>query len=259
MIIAQISDTHLSADHPQRALDLAASIAHINARQHRPDIVIHTGDVAHDGTAADYAVARQIFRKLQVPLYIIPGNRDRRAAMIDALADLCPAPLAGPAQVSPFMQYTVEAGPVRLVCLDTLSLNSNKGQLCADRLAEAKELIAQDRETPTAIFMHHPPFEVAASRDPFQFESRSVADQFLAALCAAPNIAGLFCGHVHRPSRQMIGLIPATTMTSIAHDLRVGHDPAKTDPRPRYDLHIFDACTGFTTRSIIAAHDMIES
>jgi len=240
----------LSADHPQRAQSFAACVANINALAEPPDMVIHTGDIVHNGTVEEYAAARQILGALQAPVYVIPGNRDRRDVMRETLSGLSPLELPGS-----FLQYAIDGFGVRILCLDTLSLESNKGRLCEARLEQARELLLRDRETPTAILMHHPPFEVASSRDPFQFETRGCADEFLEMLADAPNIVGLFCGHVHRPSTRMIGQIVATTLTSIALDLRVGHNPPKDDLRPRYDLHVFDPGGCVSTKSLIVERD----
>jgi len=58
MIIAQISDTHLMLDTPdadRRMHDFASTIADINALDPAPDVIVHTGDIAHNGRADEYA------------------------------------------------------------------------------------------------------------------------------------------------------------------------------------------------------------
>ena len=52
MQIAQLSDSHISLSHPQRMDDLKATIDGINAEN--PDLVIHTGDIAHEGLVEEY-------------------------------------------------------------------------------------------------------------------------------------------------------------------------------------------------------------
>jgi 3',5'-cyclic AMP phosphodiesterase CpdA len=82
MIIAQISDTHIDPDHPnsaQRLRDMERVVAAINALDPAPDVVIHTGDMAHNGTAEKYEAALDILRNLRVPLHAAAGNRDDRA------------------------------------------------------------------------------------------------------------------------------------------------------------------------------------
>ena len=246
MRILQISDTHLSLAQPLRAASLDACIDHINGLEQQPDLVIHTGDVVHDGTVDEYAVARKIMGKLKAPLYLIPGNRDHRERLIETSAALSPARLE-----TPYVQYTITADGLRLICLDTLVTGTNKGQLCAERMEHLRLMLDQDRETPCAVFMHHPPFEVPTSKFPFAFEPWDNAGQVMDLLKNAGNVTGIFAGHVHRPFSRMIGKMMASTMTAIALDLRVGDDPPGTDMRPRCMIHEFEGCNGFSSQSIM--------
>ena len=71
MVIAQISDTHIlarSADETigkHRADNLRRCVADINRRQ--PDVVVHTGDIVHQGRLDEYAHVREILGPLQAP------------------------------------------------------------------------------------------------------------------------------------------------------------------------------------------------
>ena len=52
MIIAQISDTHFALDTPdadQRIRDFDHTIADINALDPAPDVIVHSGDIVHNG------------------------------------------------------------------------------------------------------------------------------------------------------------------------------------------------------------------
>jgi 3',5'-cyclic AMP phosphodiesterase CpdA len=65
MIIAQISDTHLMLDTPdadRRMHDFASTIADINALDPAPDVIVHTGDIAHNGRAANMRERRRYSR-----------------------------------------------------------------------------------------------------------------------------------------------------------------------------------------------------
>jgi 3',5'-cyclic AMP phosphodiesterase CpdA len=60
MIIAQISDTHIAVDAPdaaQRMRDLELMIADINGLDPIPDVIVHTGDIVHNGDPQEYALA----------------------------------------------------------------------------------------------------------------------------------------------------------------------------------------------------------
>src|ERR1043165_1041340 len=82
MIIAQISDTHIALNSPdaeRRVLDFEQTIADINALDPAPDVIIHTGDVVHNGQSDEYAEAIRILAKARAPVFVIPGNKDDRA------------------------------------------------------------------------------------------------------------------------------------------------------------------------------------
>jgi len=81
MIIAQISDTHLTLDTPdaaQRIRDFALTIADINALDPAPDVIVHTGDIVHNGRQDEYAQALATLVKARAPVYVLGGNRDNR-------------------------------------------------------------------------------------------------------------------------------------------------------------------------------------
>ena len=82
MIIAQISDTHIALDTPdadQRLSDFARTIADINALDPLPDVIVHTGDVVHNGRQDEYAQAVAMLAKARAPVYVLAGNKDDRA------------------------------------------------------------------------------------------------------------------------------------------------------------------------------------
>src|SRR5437868_2332681 len=71
--IVQISDTHLGDHHAPHAADnLKQAVKMINERH--PDAVILSGDVGENPQAWDEA--QSILKKLNAPLYYVPGNHD---------------------------------------------------------------------------------------------------------------------------------------------------------------------------------------
>jgi 3',5'-cyclic AMP phosphodiesterase CpdA len=88
----------------------------------RPDAVLHTGDIAHDATHQDYAMARAALSQLACPLYATIGNRDRRAPFQNAFAS--DGYLEGDIG---FVQFAVNLGSLRIVAVDTLDDQSYLG------------------------------------------------------------------------------------------------------------------------------------
>jgi Icc protein len=217
MRIVQISDSHISRNHPARATELKACVQHINALDPQPDVVVHTGDISHDGFAEEYAVARQILDDLAAPYLVLAGNRDKRQELIRAFSDGDHIRLD-----MEFVQYSVERFEVRLIIVDTVSGTSNKGRLCQTRLAHIERMLLQDTSRPAVLFLHHPPFEVSVAPDPFQYETWEEVKALEGLIAQHSQIRGVFCGHVHQNIESAIGAVRATTVTCIATDLRKG-------------------------------------
>lgn len=249
MIIAQVSDTHIAfdaEDAEQRLRDFEAAIDDINALDPAPDVIVHTGDIVHNGRADEYAQAAAILARARAPVYVMAGNKDDREnlrATFSAGGYLPPAP--------GFIDYAVETFPVRLIMLDTLNPGSNKGDFCSERLARLARLIDAETTRPIAVFTHHPPFEVTVGPDRLHFETMDIMQGLAEALQHSGRVAAVFAGHVHRSTTGLAGTIPAAVMPSIATSLRKGEYPGETKRLPVYHLHRFDSDWGFSTEARI--------
>lgn len=250
MILVQISDTHIDPEDKNaqaRIRDLERCVQDINGLDTPPDAVIHTGDLAHNGTPAKYAEASRILSDLRYPLHIAAGNRDDRIALSSAFPHSCKF-----LSDSPYMQYSVETYPLRLVVIDTLSGTSNQGSFCQDRAHDLRNMLAENPSKPTAIFMHHPPFEIRESKYPWQFDSREEIEILEQALEGYQQVIRVFCGHSHRAAEGKIAGVPASCVPSVAVDLRLGDFPGVAKNAPVYQIHRFDPRSGFTTEIRVA-------
>jgi 3',5'-cyclic AMP phosphodiesterase CpdA len=249
MIVAQISDTHITLDTPdadQRARDLALAIADINALDPGPDAIVHTGDIAHNGLEGEYARVVAILAEARAPVYVVAGNRDDREnlrAAFSARGYLPPA--------SDFLDYAIDDYPVRLIALDTLS-SSNKGDFCPERVRRLNDLIDAEATKPIAVFTHHPPFEVMVGPERLHFETPEKMSRLAGALQHSGRVVGVFSGHVHRPAMGHVGSIPASVVPCTATTRRYGDYPPHMRSRPIYQLHRFDPAGVFSTETRIA-------
>lgn len=250
MIIAQISDTHIDLDDAEsvsRISDLERCVDDINGLEICPDVVLHTGDLAHNGTLEKYAKAAEIFERLPCPLFIAAGNRDDRKALNAIFPDSC-----GLLGETSYIQYSVDTFPVRLIAIDTLSAETNMGDFCEVRAGDLSRMLAEDRGKPTVIFMHHPPFEVRQSKYKWQFDSKESIEILEQALEGHDQVARAFCGHSHREAEGITAGVPVSSAPSIAVNLRLGEFPAAAATAPVYQIHRFDAHARFTTETRVA-------
>lgn len=234
MLIAHISDCHIALPPPEgsdRSGELCRSVEYVNALDPQPDLVVHTGDVAHDAKPAEYAEALRILDNLQAPLYVIPGNRDERGALRAAFAHRLPETLH-----SEFVQYAIMRERECVIMLDSVSTQSNKGRLCEARLTHLTKMLDAAGDRKVVVFMHHPPFAVTESDYPCQFEDWSDVDAFSAIVAQHRTVSHIYCGHSHRTSRGKVAGIEASTIPSMASDLRMGPPAGVQDVLPVYRL-----------------------
>ena len=251
MIIAQIADTHLVAANAAdpmygaRTENLRVCIADINSLDPRPDAVIHTGDMTQHGQAAEFAHARSLLDALEMPLYVTPGNRDGREGMARAFESQGYMP-----PNCTYLHYAVDAHPVRLVAVDSLADDgSAKGDFCEARLAALDDTLAEAPDKPTALFLHHPPFDVPSAPDPFAYQRRQAAADLAAVVFRYPQVVRIFTGHMHRPCAATVGGVAASTVPSVAVDRRYGHYAPTMVGRPVYQVHRFDGRWGFSSET----------
>jgi len=248
MRIAQISDTHILAQSSEqaaaasRAETLRRCIADINRQG--VDAVIHTGDTVHHGAAEEYAHLREILAELRAPLFLIPGNRDRRGALRDAFRHLPYLPRSGD-----HLHYVIDDLPVRLIALDSVADGDRKGEFCRRRLAWLDETLAREPNRRTILFIHHPPFDIAR-RFVGGYRRLQDAEDLAAVVDRHPQVEQLLCGHVHFLHREAWAGTTATTMPSVAVDLRKEGDGA-IDAAPSYLLHVVTDERGLVSRARI--------
>src|SRR6266851_1324263 len=77
MLIAQISDMHIKppGELLYKRVDTAGflerAVAHVNALDPRPDIVIATGDLVDGGKPEEYALLKRLLAPLAMPVHLI--------------------------------------------------------------------------------------------------------------------------------------------------------------------------------------------
>lgn len=251
MIIAQISDTHIAldtADAARRLSDFERTIADINALDPAPDVIVHTGDIVHNGRPEEYAEAVAILGQARAPAYVIPGNKDHRANLHAAFA-----PRGYLGRDCDFIDYAIEDFAVRLIAIDTLCAGANKGDFCAERARRLTAMIDAEMTKPIAVFAHHPPFEVTVGPDRINFETRDAMARLAAAVQHSGRVVAVVSGHVHRGTAGHVGSIPAIVMPSVATTLRKGEYPEAMKARPVYHIHRYEPAWGFSVAARVVA------
>ena len=246
MNIVQLSDTHIRppvAGTPGTHDALRAAVAQVLRLPAPPDVVIVSGDLTDHGAAEEYVWFRELLAPLRSPVYVIPGNHDDRGRM-QALFGA-----KGTHAMSEFMQYVVDAGPLRLIALDTVKPGSDAGELCAERLRWLDERLAEAPAKPTLIVMHHPPF--ATGLDVLDALGLSGAEAFGAIVARHPQIERVVAGHIHCTMQRRFHGTLAMTCTSTALQIRVDYAHPRTlrvtHETPSCLVHTWSERTGLLT------------
>ncbi|MGK0171573.1 MAG: Icc protein [Gammaproteobacteria bacterium] len=231
MLIAQITDLHAlpGAEKLDGILDtnarIEAAVHHLRLLEPSPDIIVVTGDLTENGDADSYTGLRTQLAHLDVPIFVVPGNHDRRSELRTAFSDHAYIPKSG------FIQYSIEYLPVRIIGLDTLHEGSGGGRLCSKRLRWLRSTLARAPTRDTMIIMHHPPFETGISwMDQAEFIGR---DEFTDIVSVNRQIKAILCGHLHRPITSHLGNAVVSVAPSTCYQVHLDLAPVS---RPRIIL-----------------------
>lgn len=233
-LLAQLSDPHVEAgpgDVPS-ARALGAAVEAVRAVRPAPEAALVSGDVAADGRPEEYARARELLAPLEMPVHVLAGNHDDRAAFRAAFE------LEGSGDEP--VRFAVACGALRLVGCDTTRAGREDGRLDAGELAWLEAALAAEPRTPTIVAMHHPPFEIGLRG--MDAIGLPAADRTALAgvLARAPHVRRVVTGHVHRAAFGLLGGHPVFTCPSTHLQVRLdilGPDVVLEPAPPAFALH----------------------
>ena len=243
MLIAQMTDIHIGFAPDEMPEELnrvrfRATLARLVEGPNNPDILVLTGDITDRGDLESFRKTVEDLDEVTVPVWPMVGNHDTREALLEVF------PHVG--LDDGFLQYAVEHDGLRMLMLDTLELGRHAGAFCEARAAWLTGQLDAHPDTPTLIFMHHPPVVSGIEwMDPEPGEQW--IQRFGAAVEGRRQIVAIHCGHLHRPLFTSFRGIPLAVTPSVAPlvamDLRPispempdGRELITTEP-PTYALH----------------------
>lgn len=217
-LLVQLSDTHirLPGQLAYRRVDTAAflaqAVASVLALPQAPVAVVVTGDLTDFGRAAEYVHLRSLLAPLRCPVYLLPGNHDDRAELRRAFPEHDWMRQTG----EPFLQYAIDLGGLRLVAIDTSVTRAPHGELGEAHLAWLDDALAADRQTPTIVAMHHPPFATFIGHMD-EIGLQQGGRELAAVIARHPQVERIVCGHLHRSIQARFAGTIAMTAPSTAH------------------------------------------
>jgi 3',5'-cyclic-AMP phosphodiesterase len=221
--IVQLTDTHLFADRQQQMAGcrtndrFAAVVDYLADRPEQPDLLLLTGDLAQDDSAAAYRYLRQTIAPLQIPAYWLAGNHDQNGAAIAAELALAPC---NPAKV-------IEDGGWRLILLGTMVPDQAGGWLSPEQLADLDRQLQRD-ERPVLIALHHHPLAIgSAFMDGMALENGA---ELMAIVDRHPQVKAVIFGHIHQEFNQLRNGVRYLGCPATSVQLRPGAAAVEWDP-----------------------------
>lgn len=219
MKIVQITDIHLvAAGETIQGIDpakrLRAVIDDVIARFADADLAVFTGDLTDTGAPEAYEILKAEIARLPMPVRLLLGNHDERAAFRAAFPDAA-------TDGNGFIQSSLDApGQIgRLLFLDTNETSWSGGRYCEARLDWLDDQLAGAAGKPVTVFMHHPPGDIGVTH--FEAINLQEPEALVTRLKAHPGgVRMVFIGHVHLPMSGILkGGLPFTAGRGCTHHM----------------------------------------
>ncbi len=232
--VVQLTDSHLYADPDADllGLDTYASLQAVIdlALDEVPsmDLVLATGDIAQDGSAAAYQRFSHAMQRMPAPCHWIAGNHDD-AELMQQLGE-----------ASGFSREWVDLGNWRIVLLNSNIPGAVAGHLAAVELAVLDRALAGAGEQFVMVCLHHHPVPIGCGwMDPLGLLN---APELLNRLEVDPRIRLVLWGHIHQHFDQRLGHVRMLASPSTCVQFAAHSENFATDERaPGYRwLRLFD-------------------
>jgi 3',5'-cyclic-AMP phosphodiesterase len=207
-LLAQLSDPHVGAswEGADPVTRLRNAVAAVLALPEPVDAVLVTGDLSDNGSEQEYRLVRELLGRFEVPVHVLPGNHDDRAAMRRAFE--LPGEAAAP------IDYAVEIGPLRLLILDSTIPEQDPGGFEPEQLRWLEAELARAGELPTILAMHHPPLGTGIE----EWDGFNLPPPERAALGEVvgrhPQLRAIVGGHLHRVAASALAGCPVLSAPS---------------------------------------------
>ena len=243
VLVAQISDLHikrpgaLAYGKVDTAAALTRCIAQLNRLRPRPEIVIVSGDLVDTPAEDEYEHLNRLLVPLEIPIAVIPGNRDARALVRAAF------PAQPYAQATGALNLSLAVGPLDLALIDSSVPGAPHGVLDGDTLRWLDATLSMSPARPALLFLHHPPFVTGIKHMDRQCLRNT--DDFAPLLKRHSRVRLIAAGHVHRTTLTMFAGIPTTICPAPSHavalDLEERYAPSLMIEPPAFHLHAWFA------------------
>lgn len=163
------------------------------------DLLLATGDISQDGSAASYQRFHQFIKRLNVRSYFLQGNHDYAQPMLDEF---------GQAFVAPCVVHArdMQSSPWRIVMLNSSVENQVGGHFGKAQLVFLDEQLKQDTQSPTMVCFHHHPMSINCAW--LDTQTIDDAEAFFKVLDTYNNVKLCIYGHIHQDRLMIRNQVP---------------------------------------------------
>jgi 3',5'-cyclic-AMP phosphodiesterase len=211
--VVQISDCHLTREvqHPHGSADVMFRRAVEMVAADEPDVLLLTGDIADDGSAAAYRRVEAMIADVLDPTVTVmatPGNHD----LPDVLNSILPT------------STECIVGGWRILTVDSSIPGQEHGRINVGELIDRLDT-GDARGAPTVLALHHPP--IPTSTHPwFQLDG---APELIAALSKRTDVRVVVSGHLHEAFVSVVGSVSYIGCSSSLYAIKHHGDQAFRD------------------------------
>ena len=220
--IIQITDLHLIENAAQTYKDvspynqLLKAIDSIEAHFPGEKIIIATGDLVSDMTPKTYDLLKDVFKKINAPVYVIPGNHDD--------AELVKQRLVAE-NISQEKEIYLNNWLIILLDSSAPGTVEHSGRLSEPELLRLQTLLSNNKDKNVIVAIHHPPLLFGAKFfQPMCLENR---DEFNKIVQAEKNVKAVIFGHAHTQSvilaKGKLYICAPSTWRQVEHQIEGAH------------------------------------
>jgi Icc protein len=209
--VIQVSDCHVPQDPatPYRGLNADRNLASLlpAMRHWQPDLILLTGDVSEDGSAAAYGRVSAHLSTVGAPVVALPGNHDDPAVMRRYFPV---GPWSGP--------HADKARNWQLLLLDSTVPGRVSGELDSGTLERLDWLLRASTASHVLVALHHQPVPMGSEWiDRYSLEQPSA---LLDLLDRHSRVRCVTWGHVHQGfEAQRKGMVLLGSPSTVANSL----------------------------------------
>ncbi len=206
--LIQITDLHLfNSKHGElRGINTFQNIKsilnHISKSKEQLDAILITGDISEDRSTESYQLLKDELDKLDIPSLWLAGNHDDFRNMPEAI-------------LNEHVFDSASLGNWKFIFLDTTVPGVDHGSLDKAELKRLETFLKENKKSPTAVCMHHPPIDV--NSDFIDRLGLMNKENFWEVIDSKPSPNAILFGHVHQIINQhkndiLLSCPPATSM-----------------------------------------------